>query len=140
MRLSVFTAAPSEQLFIDLKKLYGTYLPAQQLTIESLQNLITDSSDQLFVTMFNERHLGAIRVTIDKQSATLDMLTVRDLTRRRGIAKNLLVEVEKHLLNKQIRLIKMDLTNIKKEEIEGLTLFMQACGYHVKEKVCEKEV
>lgn len=140
MRLSVFSAASSQQLLIDLKKIYQDYLTAEQLSSESLQAMVDNQQQHLFVTMFNERHLGAVQVSIAEQQAQLDLLTVRDLTRRRGVAKNLLREVEKHLKTKNVTQVKMALTGIKEEEIEGLTLFMQACGYQLSDGVFGKDL
>jgi len=140
MRLSVFSAASSQQLLIDLKKIYQDYLTAEQLTPEALQAMLDNQQQQLFVTMFNERHLGAVQASITGQQAQLGLLTVRDLTRRRGVAKNLLREVEKHLKIKNVTQVKMALTGIKEEEIEGLTLFMQACGYQLSNAVFSKDL
>lgn len=140
MRLSVFSATSSQQLLIDLKKIYQDYLTAEQLTPESLQAMVDDQQHQLFVTMFNERYLGAVQVSITGQQAQLALLTVRDLTRRRGVAKNLLREVEKDLKTKNATQVKMALTDIKEEEIEGLTLFMQACGYQLSNTTFSKNL
>lgn len=140
MRLSVFSATSSQQLLIDLKKIYQDYLTAEQLTPEALQAMVDDQQHQLFVTMFNERYLGAVQVSITGQQAQLALLTVRDLTRRRGVAKNLLREVEKDLKTKNATQVKMALTDIKEEEIEGLTLFMQACGYQLSNTTFSKNL
>jgi len=129
MRLSVFSPEHSTQLLIDLQKLYQGYFSPAQLTKESLQELIEDQQSQLFVTLFNARHLGAVKVQTIEREATLSLLSVRDLTRRRGIAKNLLKEVEKLLKNENIAVVKMYLNAFPEEEKEGVTLFMQACGY-----------
>ncbi|HEY7866364.1 MAG TPA: aspartate 1-decarboxylase autocleavage activator PanM [Psychromonas sp.] len=129
MRLSVFSPEHSTQLLIDLQKIYQGYFNPEQLTEESLQALIEDQQSQLFVTLFNARHLGAVRVNTTEQEATLSLLSVRDLTRRRGIAKNLLKEVEKRLKHENMTVVKMYLDEFPEQEQEGVTLFMQACGY-----------
>lgn len=138
MRLSVFSPASSAQLFIDLRKIYQDYFTDEQLTTQSLQALIENEHSPLYVTMFNERHLGAVQVTVIEEQAQLRLLTVRDLTRRKGIAKNLLKEVEKQLKMDKVSEVKMALEGIKKEEKEGLTLFMQACGYQLNDTVFSK--
>jgi GNAT superfamily N-acetyltransferase len=140
MRLSVFSPASSAQLFIDLRKIYQNYFADKQLTTESLQALIENEHSQLYVTMFNERHLGAVQVTVIEDQAQLRLLTVRDLTRRRGIAKNLLKEVEKQLKMENVSEVKMELKGIKEEEKEGLTLFMQACGYQLSDAIFSKDL
>lgn len=140
MRLSVFSPESSSQLLIDLGKIYQDYFTDDQLTTESLQALIENEHSQLYVTMFNERHLGAVQVTVIEDQAQLRLLTVRDLTRRKGIAKNLLREVEKQLKMEGISEAKMELKEIKEEEKEGLTLFMQACGYQLSGDVFSKDL
>ena len=132
MRLSVFSPKSSTQLLIDLGKIYQDYFTEAQLTPEALQALVEDEGSQLYATMFNERHLGAVQVTITDTQAQLSLLTIRDLTRRKGIAKNLLKEVEKRLIAKNINEVTMSLTEIKEEEKQGLKLFMASCGYQLK--------
>ena len=131
MRLSVFSPKKSAQLFIDLRKIYHDYLPAEQLTDECLSTLITQADSSLYVTLFNGRHLGAIQITIKKTTAALSLLTVRALTRRRGVATNLLREVEKRLKIDGINNITMDYSEILQGDKEGLILFMQANGYYI---------
>ncbi|ABM04900.1 conserved hypothetical protein [Psychromonas ingrahamii 37] len=140
MRLSVFLPEYSTQLFIDLSKLYQDYFSPEQLTKPSLQALIEDRQSQLFVTLFNARHLGALRVHTTEQEATLSLLCVRGLTRRRGIAKNLLKEIEKRLKNKNIVVIKMCLNEFPEQQKEGVTLFMQACGYSLTDSLFSKNL
>jgi GNAT superfamily N-acetyltransferase len=140
MRLSVFSPEYSTQLFIDLAKLYQGYFSPEQLTKESLLALIEDQQAQLFVTLFNARHLGAVRVHTTEQEARLSLLCVRDLTRRRGIAKNLLKEVEKCLKNKNIAVVQMCLDGFPEQQKEGVTLFMQACGYSLTDSLFRKNL
>ena len=140
MRLSVFSPTTSQQLLIDLKKLYQHYLPAELLSTEAMLALVDDQQKTLFVTLFNERHLGALQVSITGQQARLDLLTVRDITRRRGVAKNLLSEVEKQLKSKGVLQVTMDLKNIQEAEKKGLSLFMQACAYQFSQGVFIKSL
>jgi GNAT superfamily N-acetyltransferase len=90
--------------------------------------------------MFNGRHLGAVQVTVIEDQAQLRLLTIRELTRRRGVAKNLLREVEMQLQRENVSEVKMELKEIKEEEKEGLTLFMQACGYQLSGDVFSKDL
>lgn len=131
MRLAVFSPEISPQLFIDLGKIYQHYFTEDQLSTESLQSLIEDGSQQLYVTRFNGRHLGALQVRVTDQQAQLSLLTVRDITRRRGVAKNLLREVEKQLQSEGVEQVIMHLDEIKEEERSGLSLFMLAAGYQL---------
>jgi len=131
MRLSVFSPESSSQLFIDLQKLYQDYFNEQQLTISSLERIINTPNKQFFVTLFNARHLGAVEVESQGNIAQLNLLCIRDITRRRGVGKNLLREVEKQL--KGIDIIELSLSEVKESEQEGMTLFMQACGYQLTE-------
>jgi GNAT superfamily N-acetyltransferase len=140
MRLSVFTPENSQQLSIDLKKLYQNYLEEQQLTTESLQAMIEDKQTEIFVTLFNARHLGAVQVKVTGDEALLSLFCVRDITRRRGVGKNLLKEVEDNLASRQITVFKMHLNNIQEQEKIGLSLFMQTCGYQLNAGVLTKEI
>ncbi len=129
MRLSVFSPEISPQLIIDLQKLYQEYLSPQALSESSLQSLINTPNKQFFVTLFNDRHLGAVQVTTENSIAQLSLLCVRDITRRRGVGKNLIREVEKQLIDQGISTVNLQLTDITDVEQEGMKLFMQACGY-----------
>lgn len=140
MRLSVFSAQHSAQLLIDLHKLYQGYLSAEQLTEASLQALIENPQARLFVTLFNARHLGAVQVQCSAQLATLSLLCVRDVTRRRGVAKNLLNEVEKRLKNENILVLKMSLDEFPEQEKHAVILFMQASGYTFEKGVFSKSL
>ncbi|WP_413700287.1 aspartate 1-decarboxylase autocleavage activator PanM [Psychromonas sp. KJ10-10] len=131
MRLSVFIPENSPQLLIDLKKLYQGYLNEQDLTDASLKSLISDPQSLFFVTLFNARHLGAVEVITKDEQATLKHLCVREITRRRGVGKNLLGEVEKHLSNKNISTVTMPLANIREDEQATTKEFMQSCGYQI---------
>jgi ribosomal protein S18 acetylase RimI-like enzyme len=140
MRLSVFTPENSQQLLIDLKKLYHNYLDDEQLSNAALQTLIEADQSELFVSLFNARHLAAVQVTITEGQAVLSMLCVRDITRRRGVGKNLLKEVEHELASRKVTVCIMYLDDILKQEKAGLSLFMRACGYQLIEGMFTKEI
>ncbi|MEH6452953.1 MAG: aspartate 1-decarboxylase autocleavage activator PanM [Psychromonas sp.] len=140
MRLSVYTPENSQQLLIDLKKLYQNYLSEDQLTDTALQSWIESEQSEVFITLFNARHLGAVQVVIEENEAVLSRLCVRDITRRRGVAKNLLKEVEGQLSERRVTLSKMFIDDISEQEKAGLSLFMGACGYQLIEGVFTKEL
>ena len=140
MRLSVFSPEGSAQLFIDLQKLYQGYFSEQQLTAASLQYLINTPNKQFFVTLFNARHLGAVQVSIQQSIAHLGLLCVRDITRRRGVGKNLLREIEKQLQSKGVETITLSLADISEAEQEGMKAFMQACGYQLEAQIFTKQL
>ncbi|MCE2594737.1 aspartate 1-decarboxylase autocleavage activator PanM [Motilimonas cestriensis] len=95
MRLSVFHPQQVEpQLLIDLKKIYASAWPELQLTDLALNSLIAQKSPSLYVAMFNERHIAAALLSIEGNTANLSQFTVRDLTRRRGVGKYLLTQLE----------------------------------------------
>jgi len=140
MRLSVISPTSSPQLLIDLKKLYQGYLVAQDLTGEALETLINAPDKLFFVTLFNARHLGAVQVDVTQECALLSLLCVRDITRRRGVGKNLLREVEKSLKEKGINRAQLLLSEIAEEEQSILVLFMQACGYQLNGQMFTKQL
>jgi ribosomal protein S18 acetylase RimI-like enzyme len=131
MRLSVFLPESSAQLFIDLQKLYQGYLSEQALTTKALEELITTPNKLFFATLFNARHLGAVQVSIEQNIAQLDLLCIRDLTRRRGVGRNLIREVEKVLKEKSVNEVQLLLSEIAEPEQQGMSLFLQACGYQL---------
>ncbi|MFT5758598.1 MAG: ribosomal protein S18 acetylase RimI-like enzyme [Alteromonadaceae bacterium] len=131
MRLSVFSPESSHQLLIDLQKLYQGYLAEQDLSITSLELLINNPQTLFFVTLFNDRHLGAVQITIKENIADLSLLCVRDITRRRGVGRNLLREAEKQLKSKAVEAVQLSLADIKKDEQEGMKKFMTYCGYQL---------
>ena len=134
MRLSVFIPESSPQLFIDLQKLYQGYLCEQALTVEALEKLINVPNKLFFTTLFNARHLGAVQVSIKQNIAQLNLLCVRDLTRRRGVGKNLLREVEKTLTVQGVNELQLSLSEIVESEQQAMSLFMQACGYQLSDE------
>ncbi|AUU99981.1 aspartate 1-decarboxylase autocleavage activator PanM [Phytobacter ursingii] len=80
IRLVSFT----EQDHIDLAKVWPEYSPA---------SLEVDETHRIYAARFNDRLLGAVRVTLSVTQAALDSLRVRDVTRRRGVGQYLLEEV-----------------------------------------------
>lgn len=141
MRLSVFIAnTPSTQLIIDLQKIYANYLPKASLTEQALAELVTQTTSRLYMTMFNERHIGAINVQLNATLATLSQLTIRDLTRRRGIGKNLLKQIEKSLREEGIKDIEYDLKEVAEEQWLATQAFLSDSGYQLNNNIASKQL
>lgn len=141
MRLSVFIAnTPSTQLIIDLQKIYANYLPEASLTEQVLAELITQTTSRLYMTMFNERHIGAVNVQLNATLATLSQLTIRDLTRRRGIGKNLLKQIEKSLREEGIKDIEYDLKEVAEEQWLATQKFLSDSGYQLNNNIASKQL
>ena len=141
MRLSVFIAnTPSTQLIIDLQKIYANYLPKASLTEQALAELVTQTTSRLYMTMFNERHIGAVNVQLNATQATLSQLTIRDLTRRRGIGKNLLKQIEKSLREEGIKDIEYDLKEVAEEQWLATQAFLSDSGYQLNNNIASKQL
>jgi len=74
----------SDQDLIDLGKIWPEYSPA---------SLTVDDTHRIYAARFNERLLGAVRVTLSGTEGALDSLRVREVTRRRGVGQYLVEEV-----------------------------------------------
>lgn len=74
----------SDQDLIDLSKIWPEY---------SAASLSVDETHRIYAARFNERLLGAVRVTLSGTQGALDSLRIRDVTRRRGVGKYLVEEV-----------------------------------------------
>lgn len=141
MRLSVFIADTlSTQLTIDLQKIYLDLLPEQSLTEQALTSELSDPTLQWFVTMFNERHIGAVKVKRVNDEAILLQLCIRDLTRRRGVGKNLLREVEKSLISQGVKKIQYDLQEVAQEEWSTTHSFLLNSHYTITNHIATKQV
>ena len=139
MRLSVFIAEqPSTQLIIDLKKIYLNYLPESEITESKISEILEKSS--LFMTMFNERHIGAVKVEKNSTTATLSQLCIREITRRRGIGKNLLKQIEKQLITDGMTEIQYNLQEVKESELITMQLFLKDSNYAIKGDVAYKKI
>ena len=80
VRLENFSA----QDLIDLGKIWPEY---------SASSLSVDDTHRIYAARFNERLLGAVRVTLSGTQGALDSLRVREITRRRGVGQYLVEEV-----------------------------------------------
>ncbi len=80
---------PSEQEWLDLEKLYQDY--PEPFRVEELRRLLSaNPATRLFVARFNDRILGALTLATTGSNNTIDHLCVRAVTRRRGVARDLL--------------------------------------------------
>ncbi|MCS2148912.1 aspartate 1-decarboxylase autocleavage activator PanM [Scandinavium manionii] len=85
MKLTVIRLTTlSEQDHIDLGKIWPEY---------SASSLQMDDQHRIYAARFNERLLGAVRVTLQGTQGALDSMRIREVTRRRGVGKYLLEEV-----------------------------------------------
>lgn len=141
MRLSVFMVStlPS-QLVIDFQKIYAGYIPAESLTEQAISELLKETGTRIYATMFNERHIGAVKVNIDDATAHLSQLTVRDLTRRRGVGKNLLTQIEKLLRVEGIQHIEYNLQEVDDKEYLATQAFLSDSDYLLNEHIATKQL
>ncbi|TEW44747.1 aspartate 1-decarboxylase autocleavage activator PanM [Psychromonas algicola] len=141
MRLSVFIAdQPSPQLIIDLQKIYSGLLATESLTEQAVHKLLSEPCTRLFMTMFNERHIGAVKVVTEAKKAVLSQLCIREITRRRGIGKNLLKQVETQLASEAINNVEYSLEEVNASELAAMQVFLEACGYTIKENIASKKI
>ncbi|MDN0107995.1 aspartate 1-decarboxylase autocleavage activator PanM [Yersinia rochesterensis] len=110
----------THQDLIDLAKIW----PEQQQT-RWLQWI--NDGKPLFAARFNERLLGAVKVTVDGQQAELEDLCVREVTRRRGVGLYLIEETLRQLPTiQQWNLSDKQVTATNYAAIDG---FLRACGF-----------
>jgi N-acetylglutamate synthase-like GNAT family acetyltransferase len=114
----------SAQDLIDLAKIWPEQTESDWQA--SLQN-----DRALFAAVFNERILGAVKITLDGNQAELSDLLVRDVTRRRGVGLYLMEDV-------QAQLPQVKSWTMKAEPESVLDAFMQACGFHNEKGVWRK--
>lgn len=132
MRLSVFAAEkPLPQLIIDLQKLYAGYLSEQQLSEQALTTELLDDNNCYYVTMFNARHIGAVKVQQQAEKALLSRLCIRDITRRRGVGKNLLTQVETLLASQGVKEISYNLQEVSEDELLSTQAFLVDSHYKI---------
>lgn len=86
VRLEAITK-PSPQDAIDLDKIYQDF--PGEVTSESLQKQ-SDDTHVLFAGRFNDRLLGAMQVVFDGNQADIRYLCVREITRKRHVARDML--------------------------------------------------
>lgn len=122
IRLTTF----SDQDRIDLRKIWPEH---------DSSSLQVDHSHRLYAARFNERLLGAVRVTLNNTQGTLEALCVREVTRRRGVGHYLLEEVL--LDNPQVTHWRMSNDGVENPEV--MAAFMQAMGFSAHASGWEKQ-
>ncbi|HCW0176777.1 MULTISPECIES: aspartate 1-decarboxylase autocleavage activator PanM [Citrobacter] len=121
VRLDNFSAQDQ----IDLGKIWPEYSPS---------SLSVDETHRIYAARFNERLLGAVRVTLSGTQGALDSLRVRDITRRRGVGQYLIEEVIR--VNPDVSAWWM--ADVGVEDRSVMAAFMQALGFTAQENGWEK--
>ncbi|AHM76262.1 aspartate 1-decarboxylase autocleavage activator PanM [Yersinia hibernica] len=104
----------------DLAKIWPEQQPALW------QQWIQDGKP-LFAARFNERLLGAVKVSVDGPQAELQDLYVREVTRRRGVGLYLIEETLRQLAQVKHWQLKDDqVAATNRAAVDG---FMRACGF-----------
>ncbi|MEE7570959.1 aspartate 1-decarboxylase autocleavage activator PanM [Citrobacter werkmanii] len=112
VRLNNFSA----QDLIDLGKVWPEY---------SASSLSVDETHRIYAARFNERLLGAVRVTLSGTQGALDSLRVREITRRRGVGQYLIEEV----IRENPSVSSWWMTDVGVEDRSVMAAFMQALGF-----------
>jgi len=110
----------SDQDHIDLNKIWPEYSPS---------SLTVDETHRIYAARFNERLLGAVRVTLSGTQGALDSLRVREVTRRRGVGQYLIEEVIRD--NPSVTSWWMADVGVKARGV--MAAFMQALGFTAQE-------
>ncbi|HEY2454355.1 MAG TPA: aspartate 1-decarboxylase autocleavage activator PanM [Scandinavium sp.] len=108
----------SEQDHIDLGKIWPEY---------SSSSLQMDDEHRIYAARFNERLLGAVRVTLKSNQGALDSLRIREITRRRGVGQYLIEEV----LRNNPAIGSWSMTEIGVEDKAAMSAFMLTLGFTV---------
>ena len=115
----------SDQDLIDLGKIWPEY---------SASSLSVDETHRIYAARFNERLLGAVRVTLSGTQGALDSLRVRDITRRRGVGQYLIEEV----IRENSDVSSWWMADVGVEDRCVMAAFMQALGFTAQENGWEK--
>lgn len=121
IRLENFSA----QDRIDLGKIWPEY---------SAASLTLDETHRIYAARFNERLLGAVRVTLGTTQGALDSLRIREVTRRRGVGQYLVEEV----LRDNPNVASWWMADVGVEDRVVMAAFMQALGFTAQENGWEK--
>ena len=115
----------SDQDLIDLGKIWPEY---------SASSLSVDETHRIYAARFNERLLGAVRVTLSGTQGALDYLRVRDITRRRGVGQYLIEEV----IRENPDVSSWWMADVGVEDRSVMAAFMQVLGFTAQENGWEK--
>lgn len=126
MKLTIIRLGPfSDQDWIDLGKIWPEY---------SAASLRTDDTHRIYAARFNERLLGAVRVTLSGAQGALDSLRVREITRRRGVGLYLIEEV----IRDNPGVASWWMADVGVEDRSVMAAFMQAAGFTARQDGWEK--
>lgn len=118
MRLTIIPLViPTEQQYVDLYKIWPDQSQAQ------LEKQLA-TGQQFYAARFNERLLGAAKVTISYPSATVHDFYIREITRRRGVGSYLLDQICQAI--PQITLWKFDISGVALQEKDVMQRFLAA--------------
>ena len=106
----------SDQDRTDLGKIWPEYSPA---------SLSVDETHRIYAARFNERLLGAVRVTLSDSHGALDSLRVRDVTRRRGVGQYLVEET----IRNHPEIASWWMADVGVEDRDAMAAFMQTLGF-----------
>jgi GNAT superfamily N-acetyltransferase len=115
----------SAQDEIDLAKIWPEYSSA---------SLTLNDTHRIYAAKFNDRLLGAVRVTLTGTQGALDSLRVREVTRRRGVGQYLLEEVLRD--NPQVNQWWMADAGVEDRNV--MAAFMQTLGFRAQTGGWEK--
>lgn len=108
----------STQDTLDLNKIWPEYRLAQQTL---------DETHRIYAARFNDRLLGAVRLTVNGTWGELDSFRIRDVTRRRGVGRYLLEE----MIRDNADISDWHMTDAGVENRAAMDAFMQASGFRV---------
>ncbi|HBW0976144.1 aspartate 1-decarboxylase autocleavage activator PanM [Klebsiella pneumoniae] len=115
----------SDQDRIDLGKIWSS---------QDLSTLTLDENHRLYAARFNERLLGAVRVTLRGVEGELSDLCVREVTRRRGVGQYLVEET----LRDNPAINSWRVADHGVEDRGVMAAFMQALGFSAQQNGWEK--
>lgn len=122
MRLTIIPLVnPTEQQYLDLHKIWPDQSPFELAKMSK-------AGDLFYAARFNERLLGAAKITVDHNTATLQDFCVREVTRRRGVGSYLLEEICQAIPD--VTLWKFDISEVALQEKEAMRLFLTANGFN----------
>ena len=115
----------SDQDHIDLNKIWPEYSPS---------SLTVDETHRIYAARFNERLLGAVRVTLSGTQGALDSLRVREVTRRRGVGQYLIEDV----IRDNPSVTSWWMADVGVDDRGVMAAFMQALGFTAQSNGWEK--
>ncbi|MEW7312798.1 aspartate 1-decarboxylase autocleavage activator PanM [Buttiauxella gaviniae] len=110
----------SAQDEIDLAKIWPEYSSA---------SLALSDTHRIYAAKFNDRLLGAVRVTLADTQGALDSLRVREITRRRGVGQYLVEEV----IRDNPEITGWWMADVGVEDRAVMTAFMLAVGFEARD-------